>query len=571
MKLFRLQRMLLLSRSQRTAREVRFASGVTLIKGSNSTGKSSVLKQIYTTFGAEPSVVAPRWREAHVTSAVDFSVAERDYTILREGNQYALFDRDDLSVETFDGVSGELANRLSALLEFSLLLKNRADQLVTPPPAYYLLPSYIDQDKGWSNPLESFAGLGQFSGWKKDLIEYHIGLRPNEYYRLRARLRQVQSQLEVPNARLALLGELSIRLEGLLEQPLALVEFDEFKIELGELVDRLSRLQVEEHAIRERILESSNRRLLLQQQLKIVRSAERELDRDIQYVSTPAVGDEVECPICGQAYENDFAVRFAFASDLERCSELTQDIRGQLHRVEGELAQARDGLEGLRTESETVRERLSVRKDQLTLKDLIRTEGRKEVRQVIQEERQKAWDDIGKLSEESEVLQKKMKVFDNPGRRREIVSEFGTAVRGSFRALNIQELGVADRSLLSGGFGTTGSERPRGVLGFTFGMLQMMREHGTAANAPVVIDSPNQQDQDSGNLKSLLVFIRDHCPKETQLVLAMVSDQDVNFLASTLELNQPYGVLLSSAYKTVRDEMDALSLAAFQLRNETRP
>ena len=53
----------------------------------------------------------------------------------------------------------------------------------------------------------------------------------------------------------------------------------------------------------------------------------------------------------------------------------------------------------------------------------------------------------------------------------------------------------------------------RGLLAYYYSILHLMKEHSTAAFCPIIIDSPNQQDQDFVNLKKMLGFIRDKRPE----------------------------------------------------------
>jgi len=91
MKKFVLQEMFLISMSEKKAKKVKFHPQTTLILGGNDTGKSCLLKSIYSTFGAEPSTIHPNWKDAEVTSLIKFNVKDNDYYILKYGKWYAIF------------------------------------------------------------------------------------------------------------------------------------------------------------------------------------------------------------------------------------------------------------------------------------------------------------------------------------------------------------------------------------------------------------------------------------------------------------------------------------------------
>ena len=119
------EELLMMSTHEKSARRVIFHPEVTLIQGTNDTGKSSLMKTIYQTFGATPPNVHQRWVGAAVKSAVKFSIDGTRYTILRDGKTYALFDSEGGTLGTYTSVTKELAPVLASLFAFRLRLPLR--------------------------------------------------------------------------------------------------------------------------------------------------------------------------------------------------------------------------------------------------------------------------------------------------------------------------------------------------------------------------------------------------------------------------------------------------------------
>jgi hypothetical protein len=71
---------------------------------------------------------------------------------------------------------------------------DKTGKIIVPPPAYFFLPYYVDQDKGWLESWASFANLGQLSNWKRDVTEYHTGIKPNSYYKTSAEVERLKSK-----------------------------------------------------------------------------------------------------------------------------------------------------------------------------------------------------------------------------------------------------------------------------------------------------------------------------------------------------------------------------------------
>ena len=79
MKNLRFQSLLLLSSKEKAARKISFDPKATLILGENDTGKSSLIKSIYATFGADPAAIHHNWRSLGVQ--LSSRVRRRRYTV----------------------------------------------------------------------------------------------------------------------------------------------------------------------------------------------------------------------------------------------------------------------------------------------------------------------------------------------------------------------------------------------------------------------------------------------------------------------------------------------------------
>jgi oligoribonuclease (3'-5' exoribonuclease) len=65
-----------------------------------------------------------------------------------------------------------------------------------------------------------------------------------------------------------------------------------------------------------------------------------------------------------------------------------------------------------------------------------------------------------------------------------------------------------------------------------------------------VRDSPNQQGQDKVNLPTILKFISEHLPKDSQIILGSEIDAE-HFFDKRIMLNIPYSLLLEEEYEQV--------------------
>ena len=250
---FVLKRLTLLSLKEKRGRRFSFHPKTTVVKGDNDTGKSSLLKSIYRCFGAEPahSREMEGWR---VIALLSFTVDGKLFHALQNHTRYSFFDGYRDYLESFDSVTNGVAPYFARMFGFGLKLPTRQNDLIVPPPAYLLLPFYVDQDAGWKNSWSSFAKLDQFANWKKDLAEYHAGIKPNEYYRAKGTLEVLTEKLQPLADKRTTLRSILLELEERLKGATFDVDIEEYRQEVRELLVLGEKLKQREEQLRDELV-----------------------------------------------------------------------------------------------------------------------------------------------------------------------------------------------------------------------------------------------------------------------------------------------------------------------------
>jgi hypothetical protein len=251
---FVLERLTLLSLREKRGRRFSFHPETTIVKGDNDTGKSSFLKSIYRCFGAEPARTHEKWKDARVISVLTFSLDGKTFHALQNQGRYSFFDDNREHTESFDSVTNGVAPYFAKMFGFGLRLPNRQNDLIVPPPAYLLLPFYVDQDAGWKNNWSSFAKLDQFANWKKDLAEFHAGIRPNEYYRAKGKLEVLSELLKTPTDKQATLKAILLGLEERLKSTSFDIDIEAYQQDVKELLVIAEKIKRREEKLREELV-----------------------------------------------------------------------------------------------------------------------------------------------------------------------------------------------------------------------------------------------------------------------------------------------------------------------------
>lgn len=545
------------------ARMINFHKRATVITGENDTGKSSLIKSIYYAFGAEPRML-PQWKQTLSKILVHFSVGDSEFVLLRNGSSFTIFDKSGKPLDSFTSVTKGLGIHLAQLLRFGIKLTSQNGELITPPPAYQFLPFYIDQDKGWVETWNSFEKLQQIRNWRRDLIEYHVGLKPNDYYEIKGKHLKVKERMIEAQAKAKILKSVRDQINEKYQEVEFNIDLEDFQEEIRELLVHCGELQKASEKIKEKLVELYNAKMEVDSQIEIVSNALGEVKSDYKFLER--LHDHVDCPTCGAAYTVSFAEIFGIALDEGKLEELLQKLQVELQEVNARISKMSGEHREHDLETAKVRALLEKKREQVQLKDLIDSESKKKLKAVLQTNLTDANLKTVEIQREIDDLKTKLDGFTSREKKAEIIMEFKTLMKRYLFDLSVAGLTEDAYPDFSTKIHDQGSDQPRAVLAYTFSILQLMQKRASSAYCPIIIDSPIQQEQDAINHQRILEFIEKNQPDESQLILGVVDTKKVEFGGDVITLNQKRHVLREDEFDAAMQEMLPFIRAALEFR-----
>lgn len=82
-----------------------------------------------------------------------------------------------------------------------------------------------------------------------------------------------------------------------------------------------------------------------------------------------------------------------------------------------------------------------------------------------------------------------------------------------------------------------------------------MKKYSSTTFFPLIVDSPNQQDQDIEHIDKIMTFIQENQPKDSQLIIGLAETYGVDFKCKTITLTEKYSLLQKDEYDNVYEEM----------------
>lgn len=180
-----------------TARVQSFEKGLNVVTSTdNHVGKSSLLKSLYYTLGAEVDFDSV-WDKHSKLYIVTLGVGEKEYRVVRFLKRFAIFEEEEL-VKITESVTKELAPLLGEIFDFSVYLPNKeTGKVEMAPPAFTFMPYYIDQDKGWSGLYDSFAFINQYKSVDRiKSLYYHLNIYTKGTVEIMAEKDRLKDRLE---------------------------------------------------------------------------------------------------------------------------------------------------------------------------------------------------------------------------------------------------------------------------------------------------------------------------------------------------------------------------------------
>jgi hypothetical protein len=557
---------LILSEAERKARRETFDPARTIVFGGNTTGKSSLIKSIYQAFGAEPAKQHPRWKSAEVKTLLKFRVDSTSFQILRDGSFFALFTGDGTFLRSFTRVTTELAPYLASILDFGLILASRDEEPQIPPPAFFFLPFYMDQDASWQNPWTAFDRLFQYYNWKESLVDYHTGIKNNDYYRTSAEYLVKRSAAQEALGAEKGVSNVIKRLERDSNATVFSLDPNNFSERIERMLGESQVLADTENRFRTTLAKLNADRALQANRLEIARRALGEIDQDFKFLSRLRT-DEIECPTCGTHYLNDFAARFAIANDEDKVAEFIAHLTAELQRLDTEIAEAYAKYSVAQEQAVRIQEILAEAQGEVTLKAVIESEGRRAADNLLASQLESLRQARVEAESQASLLKGQLDELNKMAAtvRRERIDEYSRYLRKNFLSLDVKSYSEAVFQTLTPSLFETGSTLPRALLAYQFAILLLISQYSPATVCPIVIDAPNQQGQDKEHLPQILKFISENQPAATQLILGIENDTGVEFGGKTIHTpSEKYALLQSDQYESVHSEIFGALKASLQ-------
>ncbi|HBB85595.1 MAG TPA: hypothetical protein DC031_20590 [Sulfitobacter sp.] len=521
--------------------------------GVNRTGKSSFIKSLYAALGADPKKKNSDWEELEVKILLEFTVDAVSYFSLRVGRNIAIFDARGKMISAHYGVT-KTSDFWAKIFDANIQFPGMHGGLVSPMPAAWFMPFYIDQDTGLNETWASFDGLNAYKAPKDTLIDFHSGSLPKEYYLAKAEKDIANSKLAEPRKEREHLVFAQNKLKALtLDSDLS---FDpkSFEVEIARYLEKQNQFNELREKVRLEIRELQGARSRLIQENKLAASTLKELDADVAYLKKIDTS-EITCPTCNTVHETSFANTLRLSGDAETCRSYLTTTKEELRKISKKIDKKSKEMGAHERAASEISSILGEKRGKLTLRKMLEHESRRIAGVNLDKEKKKIDVILGGIEESILAASKKMRENNDAKRKAEILEFYQGKLRAFCSELNLPSPPEKTFLKLRPVIDSTGSDLPRLILAYHYAILHTISRFSTSVIAPIVFDTAQHQDQDDTNINAMIKFAFEKRPKGTQFVFGTVGLHDYQYTGATVVSQKKARLLSKDVYDQAHVEI----------------
>lgn len=568
MKNLQFKQLLLLSDTQKKANQFLFQKRFNLITADdNSVGKSTLAKLLLWTFGCEPDFDST-WKSTDCKCLVDFSIDGTNYKILRYQNFISLKEENQ-EILKYTNIGGDYSKKFAELVDFKVLLPKRGSdetELVAPPPAYYFLPFYMDQKNSWSKTWNSFGKLGQFDSWQKTVIKYHLGYLSPKHFELEQDLSDNKRQINELNQEVEKIGYALDVVKNHIPNNEITINEEQFQIMTKEIQEELAELSKLQEQFLNELSNLTSDKVYLEHQKTIAEHLIKELESDYVFSVENIEDDDIECPLCGTIHENSIVNRSSILVDKQQAVNQLDSINAQLQNLIKKAEKTQKEYEQIKEKINhiNVKYKLKDNSQSIPLNDIIEKFAYKSINDNITNTKKEKLLKIDDYKNGQKEIKKEQNALLTKEERQKLDNAFLELLHTYIKLLNAEGINLSsiktpldyNKIVKEGG----AAEGTRGVLSYYLAIFSMINIYGSEINAPLVIDTPNQQEQSDKNYENIVNLITQKIPDTEQIIIcAMENDKLKEYKkdANVIKLNKDK-LLQASKYDEVKQIFDEM-------------
>ncbi|WP_322050624.1 hypothetical protein [Paraburkholderia bannensis] len=499
----------------------------------NSIGKSTLARLPLWTLGCQFEFETT-WVAFDVRTLLKLTIDGVDFFVTRHRHVVRI-RTESTGWERFEVGSDEFERYFANLFGFGVLLPRRNEIWIheVPSPEHYFSAFYVDQLRGWAEPWSSFK-LWKYDSWRRPVISFHVGYLSGEYFQTDADIAKGKQEIENED-------ELIDKYGRAVEVLKLLAPEEEIHTTDSELDSAINDVQNSMVAVKRReqralsVLSAKQEELeVTKVQIGIAKAAVEELEKDYEFATEQLTEDVLVCPLCGTKHDNTLLERASFLQDRAQASQQVLALNERRAKIESAINVTLGRLEKVRQDLAKLNRKFRRVDKDVSVKSILESMGTDSVRRRAQLETALARE--RRIGINKKLVDKKQELIEliEPEHEENINSYYRSELRDLCKNLRINaSFDISTATPLSykklsaaGG----GADASRLQLAYHLATHRIIRHFKTEILAPLILDTPNQQDQGALNYSLVSAEIKRRATKDTQVIVCATRHKDMALL-----------------------------------------
>ncbi|KQS85313.1 hypothetical protein ASG32_18900 [Methylobacterium sp. Leaf361] len=249
-------------------------------------------------------------------------------------------------------------------------------------------------------------------------------------------------------------------------------------------------------------------------------------------------------------------MRFGIIEDREACVAVLNELVDQMIEVKTQVEAAHLNLKTVDEQVAAAQQVLTIKQGEVTLAQVIASEGQRQALSVFDQQAAEIETKTTDLITKIESVKKQIRKLENKERRHKIEDFFAQQITANLKLLDVKNVSLDKAQKIHYIIKDTGSVHPRAVLSYVLAFVSTCFEYTTAITAPIILDSPLQQDQDPVNAKRIFSTIEAQRPANAQFIVGSVSLNGYEMSGKIIKLTNKRKLLQPSLYSEVSAFID---------------
>ena len=291
----------------------------------------------------------------------------------------------------------------------------------------------------------------------------------------------------------------------------------------------------------------------------------RELLEDADYAENELTDENIICPICGTTHKNSVENKFHIYSEIEECEQAIQEYFEEKAKIEIKIEKQSQELEELNDYIKNINEILNRKRESITFKEVVVSEGSKSILADMQKEQKRLNNRYLSVADRLHNITKLQSAITRKGTH--ITKEYLQRLSVALQVLNVTDIDLKDLKSFKSSFSSGGNDLPCAILAQVYTIYSIAVKYSRTVCAPIVLDAIFQQEPAEAKINDIWDYVINYKPKESQLIISTTTINDRKFDGNVISFTKEKGLLQAEDYL---QEMEKIKRYKSLLLNEMK-